>query len=160
MSRSGNLPPAAVLPERLIHSTGRFIAGQYAGMMGKRRDPWFIEASPFDPRAYGAFPEYEFDHQERPRPNAGKKVFQAPRLSLPEGVLQERFDDRLALMRRLDGQRRALEQSAGADRFGKFHEGAVSEGQRNESSRVSETVPFMYAPTTELMMSTEKFAAL
>ena len=37
-----------------------------------------------------------------------------------------RFDDRLALLRRLDGQRRDLETSAGAGRFGTFHEGAVS----------------------------------
>ncbi len=62
-----NLPPAAVLPERLIHTTGRVIPGQFAGIMGSQRDPWFIEASPFDPLAYGAYPEYEFDHQQRPQ---------------------------------------------------------------------------------------------
>src|SRR5262249_47709773 len=30
-----NLPPAAVLPERLIHTTGRVIPGQFAGVMGR-----------------------------------------------------------------------------------------------------------------------------
>src|SRR5262245_29610189 len=66
-----NLPPAVVLPEKLIHNTGRIIPGQFGGTMGSRRDPWFIEASPFDPTAYGAYPTFGFDHQERavsPRP--------------------------------------------------------------------------------------------
>ena len=46
-----NLPPAVVLPERLVHNTGRVIPGQFAGVMGRTRDPWFIEASPFEPDA-------------------------------------------------------------------------------------------------------------
>ena len=53
--------------------------------MGRKRDPWFIEASPFDPKAYGAYPEYEFDHQERKTIPKAKR-FQAPALSLPEGL--------------------------------------------------------------------------
>ena len=57
-----NLPPAVVLPERLIHRTGRVIPGQFAGQMGRRRDPWFVAASPFNGTTYGAFPEYEFHH--------------------------------------------------------------------------------------------------
>src|SRR5262245_5883446 len=61
-----NLPPAVVLPERLIHNTGRVIPGQFAGQMGRPRDPWFLEGSKFEPKAYGAYPEYEFDHQQRP----------------------------------------------------------------------------------------------
>ena len=60
-----NLPPAIVLPDKIVHNTGRVIPGQFAGVMGHARDPWFLEASAFEPRAYGAFPEYEFDHQER-----------------------------------------------------------------------------------------------
>src|SRR5437016_886939 len=63
-----NLPPAVILPERLIHSTGRVIPGPYAGMMGRLREPWLIEASPYDPMRYGAYPEYAFDHQDRPQP--------------------------------------------------------------------------------------------
>ena len=38
-SPRGNLPPAVVLPEKLIHRTGRVIPGQFAGEMGARRDP-------------------------------------------------------------------------------------------------------------------------
>jgi hypothetical protein len=123
--RRNNLPPAVILPDKIVHNSGRVIPGQHGGIMGRNRDPWFIEASPFEPRAYGAFPEYEFDHQERPLPT-GKKHFQAPSLSLPEGIGQGRFDDRLSLLHRLDEQRRTLERSADAGRFGSFHSGAVS----------------------------------
>ena len=59
-ARNNNLPPAVVLPERLIHRTGRIIPGQFGGQMGNRRDPWFIEASPFNAKSYGAYPDYEF----------------------------------------------------------------------------------------------------
>ena len=124
--RRNNLPPAVILPDKLVHTTGRVLPGQFAGIMGRHRDPWFIEASPFDPRAYGAFSEYEFDHQDRSMPMAGKKRFQVPSLSLPEGIGQTRFDDRLSLLYKLDRQRRALEKNAETGRFGKFHEGAVS----------------------------------
>ena len=39
--------------------------GQFAGIMGRQRDPWFIEMSAYEPLAYGAYPTYEFDHQRR-----------------------------------------------------------------------------------------------
>src|SRR5687767_8179078 len=42
-SRSDNLPPAVVLPERLVHNSGRVIPGQFAGLMGSHREAWFIE---------------------------------------------------------------------------------------------------------------------
>jgi hypothetical protein len=61
-----NLPTAVVLPEKLIHNTGRVLPGQFAGELGSTRDPWFVEAAAFDPNAYGTFPSYAFDHQDRP----------------------------------------------------------------------------------------------
>ncbi len=113
-----NLPPAAVLPERLVHTTGRVIPGQFAGLMGPQRDPWFIEASPFDAMAYGAYPEYEFDHQQRPHPPGKRRVFEAPNLSLPEDLAARRLNDRLDILRCIDRQRHELETaaSAGLDR--------------------------------------------
>ena len=120
-----NLPPAIVLPERLIHTSGRIIPGQFAGIMGSQREPWFVDASPFDSRAYGAFPTYEFDHQERPLP-AKRRAWGLPSLSLPHDVARGRFDNRLALLRRIDGQRKALDRGGDAGRFGRFHEGAVA----------------------------------
>jgi hypothetical protein len=122
--RRNNLPPAVVLPEKLVHTSGRVIPGQFAGQMGPAREPWFVEASPFDARAYGAYPEYEFDHQQRPLP-ARRRAWRLPSLTLPQEVGARRLDDRLALMRRLDGQRRALSRAGDAGQFGKYHEGAV-----------------------------------
>src|SRR6185503_8045498 len=84
-SSRNNLPPAIVLPDKIVHNTRRVIPGQFAGIMGRARDPWFIEASAFEPRAYGAYPEYEFDHQERPH-EAKRSQFQAPSLTLPHGI--------------------------------------------------------------------------
>jgi uncharacterized protein (DUF1501 family) len=120
-----NLPPAVVLPERLVHNTGRVLPGQFAGIMGPRRDPWFLEVSPFEPRAYGAFPAYEFDHQERPHADPRSR-FVAPELTLPEGVTPARFGRRVGLLSHLDAQRAALEAEAGASAFDAYRQAAVS----------------------------------
>ena len=119
-----NLPPAVILPEKLVHFSGRIIPGAFAGQMGRQRDPWLIDTSAYEPLAYGAYPEYEFDHQERPfKPR--RRAFHLPNLSLPEGIAAGRFDDRLALLRHLDAQRAALERTAVAASFDRFHQGAV-----------------------------------
>jgi uncharacterized protein (DUF1501 family) len=120
-----NLPPAAVLPEKLVHNTGRVIPGQFAGLMGSHRDPWFIEASLFEPRAYGAYPAFEFDHQERAY-QVKRQAFVVPNLSLPEGVDPGRLDGRLGLLGQIDRQRQALEQTAVAERFDHNHQAAVA----------------------------------
>jgi hypothetical protein len=120
-----NLPPAVVLPERLVHNTGRVIPGQFAGQMGPSREPWFIEASPFEPRAYGAYPEYEFDHQHRPF-TPKRHAFQVPNLTLPEGLGKGRLGDRLGLLRHIDEQRRDLERNAAGEGFDRYRQGAVS----------------------------------
>src|SRR5262249_6766174 len=120
-----NLPPAVILPEKLVHNSGRVIPGAFAGLMGRQRDPWIIEAAPFDAMAYGAFPEYEFDHQERPQAKKNK-VFQIPNLSLPQGVGSARFDRRLRLLDHIDAQRRALDRAASTNRFDRYHQGAIA----------------------------------
>ena len=120
-----NLPPAVVLPEKLVHNTGRVIPGQFAGVMGRSRDPWFLEASAFEPKAYGAYPEYEFDHQQRPY-TPKRKGFVVPDLSLPEGVDPTRFDSRLDVLRHIDRQRSSLDAAASAGAFGRSHQDAVS----------------------------------
>jgi hypothetical protein len=120
-----NLPPAVVLPERLIHTTGRVIPGQFAGIMGAKRDPWFIEASPYDQTAYGAFPKFEFSHEDKPR--SGRRVsFQAPSLSLPEGLGLDRLGGRLRLLSRIDAQRSDLDRLAPIERLDADRQGAVS----------------------------------
>jgi hypothetical protein len=120
-----NLPPAVILPEKLIHNSGRVIPGAFAGLMGSRRDPWILESAPFDAMAYGAFPEFEFDHQDRPQ-RKKIKAFRLPDLRLPPGILSQRFEGRLTLMRRLDAGRRALDQAASSGAYNQFHHGAVS----------------------------------
>ncbi len=119
-----NLPPAAVLPERLIHSTGRIIPGQHAGEMGPQHDPWMIEASPFHNAAYGAYPEFSFDHQERGQ--ADERVFQAPQLALPNGLEMRQINGRLALLEHLNQQRRKLAQHAEVANFDRLRQSAVS----------------------------------
>ena len=120
-----NLPPAVVLPEKLVHYSGRVIPGQFAGIMGARREPWFIEASGFDPRAYGAYPEYEFDHQRRDyKPK--RQAFQAPSLTLPANVGRGRLQNRLALLKDIDRQREDLSQFTEVGQFDRFHQEATS----------------------------------
>jgi hypothetical protein len=120
-----NLPPAIVLPDRIVHNTGRVIPGQFAGAMGRTRDPWFLEASLFEPKAYGAYPEYEFDHQER-RYEAKRKAFLVPNLSLPEGVDAARFGGRLDILRHIDAQRQSLDVDGSAGVFSRSRADAVS----------------------------------
>jgi len=119
-----NLPPVAVLPERLVHSTKRVIPGQFAGLMGTQRDPWFIEASKFHNTSYGAYPEYQFDHQKRGKED--KRVYEAPNLSLPHGITQSRLNSRLQLLEELDEQRRGLDQAASIQDFDRYRQSAVS----------------------------------
>src|SRR5262249_49088172 len=126
-----NLPPAAILPEKLVHFSGRVIPGPFAGLIGRQRDPWLIEASPYDPTApppYGACPGYEFDPQRRPRlqGKARGKRFQAPSLELPQGVGRGRLGDRLGLLRHIDAQRRDLDRAAAAGSFDRYRQGSVA----------------------------------
>lgn len=119
-----NLPPAAVLPERLVHYSGRVIPGQFGGQMGSQRDPWFIEASPFHNTSYGAFPQYQFDHEERGKPD--ERVFQAPSLNLPHGLTEGQLVQRMDLLASLESQRRSLDRSALIEDFDRYRHGAVS----------------------------------
>lgn len=119
-----NLPPAVVLPERLVHNSGRVIPGQFAGHMGEQRDPWFIEASPFHSKSYGAFPEYSFDHQTRG--SADDRVFQAPSLTLAQGLTRAAFTKRLDLLSSLERQQVAMDEAAHVIDFDRDRQGAIS----------------------------------
>lgn len=123
-SKNG-LPPSVVLPERLIHRTGRVIPGQFAGEMGHRRDPWFIDACPFNSETYGAYPEYEFHHATGKSKTASLK-FMAPNLSLPEQLHPARLDRRLKMLASLEDQRRNLDQAASISSFSQHRQAAVS----------------------------------
>lgn len=121
----GGLPPAVVLPDRIVHNSGRVIPGQSAAQLGQRHDPWFLEMSPYHPAHYGAFPEYLFHHEKGRVEDAGL-VFRSPELSLPQGLTLERLRDRVGLRDLLERQSRALEDAADGGQFDRFREAAVA----------------------------------
>lgn len=105
-----NLPPAIMLPEKIIHRTGRTLPGQFGGQMGPEHDPFFVDASKYNPQSYGAYPDYLF-HHEKGQQNADDFDFNVPNFSMPEGVDFQRMQDRVSLLSHLDGQHAALEKS-------------------------------------------------
>ena len=119
-----NLPPAVMLPDRIVHNSGRVIPGQFAGVMGSRRDPWVIEAAPFHNKSYGAFPEFAFDHQERG--DADRRVFEAPNVALPEWLTSSRLNDRLALRKLIENQQRVFDQAAETQSLDRHRAAALS----------------------------------
>ncbi|HEY1068660.1 MAG TPA: DUF1501 domain-containing protein [Pirellulales bacterium] len=121
----GELPAAAVLPEVLVHNSGRVIPGQHAGQLGAHRDPWFIKAAPYNPKGYGAYPKYGFHHEKGFDDNP-RITFQAPNLALPEGLSPDRLDGRLRLLASVERQRTQLEQAATEQQFDRFRQQAVS----------------------------------
>lgn len=125
--RKNNLPPAAVLPEQLIHVSGRKIPGQYAGSMGEKFDPWFVEASHFRDTSYihGAFPEYGFQRWEGKK-NPKNYRFEAPRFELTPGMLRDQFESRSRLMKSLEAQRRELDAAASIQQFDRIREESLS----------------------------------
>jgi hypothetical protein len=119
-----NLPPAAVIPEQLVHYSGRVLPGQFAGVMGSQRNPWFVEASPFHSTSYGAFPTHDFDHQDRGNKDA--RLFEAPSLSLPHGLTSTGLSRRVSLLSELERQCSQLDDAALTENFDRYREGAIS----------------------------------
>lgn len=119
-----NLPPAVVLPERLIHNSGRVLPGQFAGVMGVEHDPWFVEASPFHPKSYGAFPQFAFDHQRRE--GKDERHFEAPQLTLPHGKTLKDIHDRVSLLSSLNRQRSSLREIQQTDNLDRYRQSALS----------------------------------
>lgn len=141
-----NLPPAIVLPDRIVHNTGRVIPGQFAGQMGRQREPWFLEASKFEPKAYGAYPEYEFDHQERPYKPV-RKQFEIPDLTLPQGVDDQRLGNRLDILKHIDSQRFSLDSGASMQGLDHHRHAAVS---LLTDARVRKAFDLKHAPERDL----------
>lgn len=127
-ARNHNLPPAVVLPERLVHWSGGVIPGAYGGQMGAKRDPFFIEASPYgNPFWRGAYPEYTFANEtKKPPASADDRVFQAPNITLSPDMSLGRITSRVDLLADLDRQRGVLEQSAGTQRYDEHRQSAIS----------------------------------
>ena len=125
---ANNLPPAIVLPERLVHWSGGVIPGAYGGLMGAHRDPFFIEASPYgNPMWRGAYPEFTFPNQsKKPPQHPDDRVYQAPNLRLPVGMSRPRLGKRLELLDTIDRQRAELERAATQQAWDRERASAVS----------------------------------
>jgi hypothetical protein len=121
----GSAPtPVVVMPDKIVHRTGRTIPGQFAGRMGKSKDPWFLEISPYHPLHYGSYPEYLFHHATGAMEDTNL-TFRSPQLSLPQGLDQRRVEDRILLRNHLENQARALETSDADPSFDRYRQAAV-----------------------------------
>jgi len=120
-----NLPPAIVLPDKIVHRTGRTLPGQFGGMLGVKADPWFLEMSPYHPEHYGAYPGYLFHHASGGHTDADLR-FQAPYLSLPEGLSLDRVTARVGLRDLLEKQTAAYDRLAGDHQLDRHREMAIS----------------------------------
>lgn len=119
------LPSSVVLPEKLIHRTGRVIPGQFAGIMGRQKDPWILSASRFNAKSYGAWPTYEFHHQ-RGGERSGNLHFRTLGLSLPEGLSKQHFDERRDLLAQINTQGQYLTKLEETESFDRYRERAIS----------------------------------
>lgn len=127
--RRNDLPSSVVLPEKIVHSNSGTYPGQFAGLLGAQHEPWFIEATD-KPHAYhsysGAFPQYLFNlHKGEPSDKQNWR-FEVPALTLPEGVLDNRFRDRRHLLNVVDHQRQRLEEHAQGAGYDRIREAAIS----------------------------------
>lgn len=128
------LPSSVVLPEKLIHRTGRVIPGQFAGVMGSQKEPWFLASSRFNATTYGAWPEYEFHHQ-RGGEKSNNLEFRTPGLALPKGLTESQFDQRLRLLSQFENNTRSLRPVDEIKSFDRYRERAISmlgDGQLNQ----------------------------
>ena len=124
LPRRGNLPPAIVLPDKIKHRTGRVIPGQFAGQLGAKKEPFWIEASRFDANSYGAYPDYLF-HHARGKEDGSGHAFDSPTFSLPEGLDFRRLRDRVGLLQHLNGESAHLEQVAETHQLDRYQEMAT-----------------------------------
>lgn len=127
--RRNHLPPSVVLPEKLIHSNSGTYSGQFAGLLGHKHEPWFIEATD-KPHAYhsysGAFPKYLFDlHKGQPSDKLDWR-FEVPNLTLPEGVLAPRFRGRRDILEIVELQQRHLEETASGSGYDRIRQSVIS----------------------------------
>src|SRR5579864_9438172 len=127
--RRGIWPGSAVLPEKIYHSNTGVYPGQFAGLLGSQHEPWFLEATD-KPHAYhsysGAFPTYLFNlHKGEPSDKRNWR-FEVPNISLPEGVFEPRFHERMKLLNVVEDQRRQMEERAALGGYDAARQSAMS----------------------------------
>lgn len=125
LSDHQGLPPSVVLPEKLIHRSGRVIPGQFAGVMGSQKEPWFLASSRFNATTYGAWPEYEF-HHARGTQKSNNLEFRTPALALPAGLTHAQLDQRLELLSQFENHTESLRPVDKTQPFERYREQAIS----------------------------------
>ena len=127
--RPNHLPPSVVLPEKVYHSNSGMYSGQFAGLLGNKYEPWFIEATD-KPHAYhsysGAFPKYLFNLHKGEQADKINWRFEVPNLTLPEGVLSPRFIERQAILDLIEHQQRHLEQAESVGGYDRIRQSVIS----------------------------------
>ncbi|HUY92073.1 MAG TPA: DUF1501 domain-containing protein [Pirellulales bacterium] len=128
-ARRGIWPGSAVLPEKIVHSNAGVFPGQFAGLLGATREPWFLEATD-KPHAYhsysGAFPKYLFNLHKGEKADKDDWRFEAPNLTLPEGIMEARSRGRLQLLNLVERQQHELEETAAVANYDRIRRSAVS----------------------------------
>ncbi len=124
-----NLPKSAILPEKIYHSNTGVYPGQFAGLLGTQHEPWLVEMTD-KPHAYhaysGAFPTYLFDlHKGQPSDKLNWR-FEVPNISLPEGIFEPRFRQRMELLSVVESQRRQLDERGNLAGYEGMRQSALS----------------------------------
>ena len=127
--RRGIWPTSAVLPEKLYHSNTGVYSGQFAGLLGSRHEPWFLEMTD-KPHAYhsysGAFPQYLFDLHKGELSDRRDWRFEVPHLTLPEGALDPRHRQRMNLLGQIEDQQRQLDATAAVAGYDRVRQSATT----------------------------------
>ena len=124
VSPRGIMPSSIALPERLVHRTGRVIPGQFGGVMGNQASPWFLDASTFNSKSYGAYPEYTFHHEKGPQKRSNDN-FIIPQLALSEDLSRARLRRRIEVLQSINSQQQALRRARPVREFGRYHDLAL-----------------------------------
>ncbi len=113
-----------MLPQPSINEAGEVRLGQFAGRLGPRWEAWHVQMAARCALGNGACPHcFRFDGV--PFQHGSPSVFETPMLGLPEGG-RLRLDDRAALLREVESQQRALEQTAEGMRLDRHRQEALA----------------------------------
>lgn len=126
--RPGGLPQAMVVPQRLVNMNqgGVVTPGQFAGLMGERHDPWFVEASPYRGNDIkGAYPDHAYSRRQE-KQVVDPSAFEAPTIRLPDGLSFQQMTRRVRLLETIESQRRDLDRMARVQKLNRFRQSVIS----------------------------------
>ena len=127
--RRSDLATSVVLPEKIKHSNQGMFPGQFAGLLGERHEPWFLDMTD-KPHGYhafsGAFPGYLYNLHRGNNSDRDDFRFEVPNITLPEGVFSQRFQTRMQLLDVVEQQRQELSLSRQTDRYDRARSSVVS----------------------------------